>query len=220
MRQHRDQFVAWPGWKHLLYAVSLGLAFTAWFCTIYGTADYVTGLRSQRLRVHWDVELALPFVPAMLIPYMSIYPLFWLGPFVLRARQELRALVACMGLVTFCGGIAFLLFPAELAFAPTSVPQFWMPLFSVADGLNLRYNLAPSLHVALAVCCADAYARSARPGMKLLLWAWAAAIAASTVLTHQHHLLDVATGVLLGAAASRGVYARWMSGCRKRLPPA
>jgi membrane-associated phospholipid phosphatase len=34
-----------------------------------------------------------------------------------------------------------------------------------------------------------------------LLWLWAAAIAASTVLTHQHHIIDAVTGWALGVIA-------------------
>ena len=41
-----------------------------------------------------------------------------------------------------------------------------------------------------------------------LLWAWAGAIALSTLLTHQHHLVDVATGWALGVLAYRVAISR------------
>lgn len=85
----------------------------------------------------------------------------------------------------------------------------WQGLFDVADGLNLRYNLAPSLHVALAVVCVAAYAaRRGLPG-KILFWSWGLTISASTLLIHQHHLLDVATGLLLAWVVYRTVYRAW-----------
>jgi len=44
--------------------------------------------------------------------------------------------------------------------------------------------------------------RASRIG-RALLWIWAAAIALSTVLTHQHHVVDVISGWFVGLAAYR-----------------
>ncbi len=61
-----------------------------------------------------------------------------------------------------------------------------------------------------------AYGTRAGPAEKALLGAWAAAIALSTLLTHQHHLLDVATGLALAILAKRFIYDYW----RNRPPTA
>jgi membrane-associated phospholipid phosphatase len=53
------------------------------------------------------------------------------------------------------------------------------------------------------------YARRAGLPGKMLLWLWAGVIAASTLLLHQHYLLDVLTGAALGWAGARAVYDRW-----------
>ncbi len=79
----------------------------------------------------------------------------------------------------------------------------WAPWFHVADRMNLDYNLLPSLHVAFSVCCAAIDAHQAARAVTALLWSWAAAIALSTLLTHQHQLIDVATGGALGLLAER-----------------
>jgi membrane-associated phospholipid phosphatase len=75
--------------------------------------------------------------------------------------------------------------------------------------LALAHNLVPSLHVALSVVCVAVYARRAGLPGKMLLWLWAGVIAASTLLLHQHYLLDVLTGAALGWAGVRAVYDRW-----------
>ena len=205
----QETFIAWPGWKHLAESVTLAIVFAAWFGAIYATTDYVTTLRTARIRVYLDAELAIPFVPATVVLYMSIYPLFWLGPFVLRTRRELRALVKSMGLVTFIGGIGFLLIPAEVAFAsPATVPAPWAGLYALADELNLQHNLVPSLHVALAILCVDVFACRGGIIVQLLLWSLGMAIALSTVLTHQHHMLDVVAGGSLAMIVARVVYPR------------
>jgi membrane-associated phospholipid phosphatase len=195
--------VAWPGWPHIREALWLGALFGIWLELVYGLTDHLTALRTFRVRVHFDAELAIPFVPAMTAFYISIFPLLWLAPFTLRKRDELRALIGSLSRITLFAGIGFLLLPAQLAYAPEDVPSRWAWLYGLADTLNLHHNVAPSLHVALAVACIDAYTRRASRTARLVLWAWGAAIVLSTLLIHQHHLLDVVSGFLLALAVSR-----------------
>jgi membrane-associated phospholipid phosphatase len=202
--------LGWPGWGHLRHAVLLGLANALWFALVYGGADAVAARHRLRVPVHLPAELRIPLVPAMTAAYMSLYALFALAPFVLRPRRELRAFVLTLAVVIAVAGIGFLLLPAELAFPPPVEEDLgrWSGLFHLADDLNLTYNLVPSLHVAFAVACAGAFSRQASRRASAGLWCWAALIAAATVLTHQHHLLDVVTGWLLAVAGVRGVYDR------------
>ena len=200
-----DSFLAWPGWAHLRYAGLLSLANAIWFVIVYSGADLLTARRGFRLPVHFTAELRIPFVPAMTVFYMSLYLLFLMAPFILRTRREFRAAVLAMASAIFVSGIAFLLFPAELAFAPPAEGDLgiWAGLYHVADRLNLTYNLLPSLHVAFAVVCVAFFSPHAPRPVKALLWLWAALIAASTVLIHQHHVLDVVAGWLLALVIVR-----------------
>ena len=146
----------------------------------------------------------------MTVFYMSLYLLFFLAPFVIRTRREFRALVATMAVVILVSGLGFLLIPAELAFPPPPERDLgpWAALYHFADRLNLTYNLVPSLHVVFAVVCVAVFAPRAPRGIKILLWSWAALIAGSTVLIHQHHVLDVVTGWLLALVCVRIVFRR------------
>jgi membrane-associated phospholipid phosphatase len=203
-------FLAWPGWKHLCYAALLSMANGLWFALVYGGMDALTARRSLRVPVHFPAELRIPLVPAMTVFYMSLYLLFLMAPFVLRTRREFRAAVWTLAVVIACGGLGFLAFPAQLAFAPPREAELgaWAGLFHLADRLNLTYNLLPSLHVAMGVVCVAAFSpRASRIG-KVALWSWAALIAASTVLTHQHHVLDVVTGWLLAVVCVKLVFDR------------
>jgi membrane-associated phospholipid phosphatase len=205
-----EPFLAWPGWAHLRYTGLLSLASTLWFAFVYAGADFLTARRGLRVPIHLPVELRIPLVPAMTVFYISIYLLFFIAPFVLRTRREIRALVCALAVAIACGGITFLALPAELAFTPPREDALgiWAGLFHLADRLNLTYNLVPSLHVALAVVCVAAFSPRAPGAVRAALWSWAALIAASTVLTHQHHVLDVATGWLLALICERAVFQR------------
>jgi len=200
------RFLGWPGRAHLLEAWGLSLLNGVWFLVVYGGCDRLTARRTLRVPVHVPAELTIPLVPWTIVLYMSIYLLFLLGPFVLRERAEFRALIGTLASIILVAGICFLLFPASLAFPSPADGELgiWASLFHLADRANLDYNLAPSLHVALSVACVAAFARHAHGIGKGLLWAWAASIAVSTVLTHQHHLLDVASGWLLAILAPHG----------------
>jgi len=205
----RRPFFAWPGWNHLIFAWLLTLVVTLWFGVVFKGADWITAHRELRVRVHLTAELSIPLVPWFTLFYMSIYALFLAAPFVLRSRFEVLNLAMSQALATAIAGIFFLLIPASLAYqTPTdSELGIWRGIFNFADRLNLNYNLVPSLHVALGIICIEWFALHASSSGKAWLRAWGAMIAASTILTHQHHLVDALTGYLLAFAVVKCV--RW-----------
>jgi len=112
-----------------------------------------------------------------------------------------------LAVVTGVAGIGFLLIPGELAYAPDDAGM-WAPLYAMNRHVVLTYNLLPSLHVAMSTFTLTACStRAGAPG-KCVLLGWATAIAAATLLTHQHHVADVIAGLLLAWAAFRFVYLR------------
>ncbi len=204
----KERFFACPGWPQLRFAWLLSALNTAWFWFVYGGCSWITAHRTLRVRVNFPFELSIPLVPGTVLIYMSIYLLFFAGPFIIRDRREFTTLIFALTLATFCGGIGFLLVPSQPAYAPPTELGIWTAPFHFAQWLSLSYNMVPSLHVALSVCCISAYSRHASPLGRRLLWTWAAAIALSTLLTHQHHVIDVITGWAVGVGASRFVRRR------------
>jgi hypothetical protein len=180
-----------------------------WWSFVYIGGDWLTARRTQRVRIHLDAELSIPFVPAFVLAYLSLDVVFVPAAFILRSRRELNALTLSMAVMTGVAGIGFLLFPAEAAF-PEDDPGAWSGLFAVARGMALRHNMVPSLHVAMGCVCLAAYATRCGPAGKCLLAAWGAAIAIGTLFTHQHHVIDVVTGLALAAAGKRFIYDRWL----------
>jgi membrane-associated phospholipid phosphatase len=181
----------------MLRFVFLGAALNAWFLLVYGGADWVTGRHSYRVPIAMDWESRIPYLPASVVAYMSIYGLFLLAPFALRETRQLNQLAAAIFVMIAIAGVFFLAVPGELTFPPQE-PKSWKTWIWVADTLNLHYNCVPSLHVGLSVACVAAFTRYTGGMFSFFLWLWAAAVAASTMLLHQHHLIDVLTGWWLG----------------------
>ncbi len=183
--------------------------FALLFAALYGGASLLTGLDPRRLDVALPFEREVPFVPAAAAVYLSGTVLLALAPFVLRRGRDLWALFCALAAETVLGAAVFLALPVRGAFPERLVEEGGVTaaLFGLADALNLERNELPSLHVALALTAALAYGRALGGSRgwlsRALLVAWAGAVAASAVLIHEHHLLDVAAGLALGAAGWR-----------------
>ena len=63
--------------------------------------------------------------------------------------------------------------------------------------MEYPHNLFPSLHIVLCLIVAETYARHTRGVVRLLFSAWFVLIGVSTLLTWQHHLIDLLGGIVL-----------------------
>jgi membrane-associated phospholipid phosphatase len=185
MRSHRFQIGL-----TLLYAVMFG--------AIYGGTNWLSARRDPPTAPHFAFETAIPFVPAMAWFYLSVPLMLCAGPLIMRTKRELLPFFFTLTAQLVVAGLAHLIFPFSPAWPPSAVEGLGTQAFQVADALNLDYNMVPSLHVSFATTVALVFGRRAGPIGRLLLWTWFLAAAASTLLLHQHHLLDVATGAALG----------------------
>jgi membrane-associated phospholipid phosphatase len=201
-------FFHWPGLRQLGYALLLSAAEMALFILCYGGADWFAGRHQWRVAVHCPLDLAMPLWPPAIFFYVSLNPLLWMAPFVLRTTRELKAMAASLAVATVVAAFVFVALPAKEVFSTAEPYQLgiWAPWFDTARAMALRNNYLPSLHVAFTTICAAAYADHASPLGRILLWSWAGAIMASTLLTHQHYLADVATGFVLGLLAIHWIY--------------
>jgi membrane-associated phospholipid phosphatase len=182
------------------------LAFALLFGVCYSFTSWWTAMHSASLPA-WALpfERHLPFVPSLSLVYLTITPALLLAPLLLP-RERIAPLAIALSVETLVACTCFLLFPQTTAFPPRVVTGWARIPFALADALNLDYNTFPSLHVAFACSAAWAYATTRT---RALLWtAWSVAVAASTLLMHEHHLADIAGGAALAVAAVSLVYAR------------
>jgi hypothetical protein len=179
-----------------LYAYWGGLAGIVFFA-VYPTLNWFTSTRAHRLHLYVAPELAIPLVPQFIWPYLSMYPLL-LAPLFLLPASRMPALGRQLIAGTIAAGLIFLVLPADLGFIRV-VPSdpMYAKIFAGLFGLDRPHNLVPSLHVvwscAIILACTDV----ARPITRGLLYAWLAIVIVSTVLVHQHHVMDAVAALAL-----------------------
>jgi membrane-associated phospholipid phosphatase/phytoene/squalene synthetase len=201
-------FFAWPGAGNLKATLPLCGLFLAIFASVYAGASHLASLRGELPRLYFGFELELPFLPILSLLYLTGPLVLAAAPFVLRTWRDITPFFLTLTAETLVAGLFFLLFPVEQAFPPRIASGLWGEVFRFADVLNLDYNQIPSLHVTFAVTAALVFgARCGRLG-RTLFGLWAVAVSASTLLLHEHHLLDVAAGTVLAFAAMGTVQRR------------
>ena len=168
------------------------------FILVYGGCNALASQRADLAGYFFPWELRIPFVPSLIVPYLSI-DLFFVASFLLCAEKvELLTHARRIALAILIAGMAFLVFPLTAGYPRPDVSGWAGRLFELLWSFDKPHNLVPSLHVALASLLWPVYARHTKGFHRWLVHGWFALIIASPLLTWQHHLLDVATGAMLG----------------------
>lgn len=178
------------------HALRRALILFVLFVAIYGSTNWITSLRNDRLRLWFEWELAIPPIPWMAWPYLSLVAAFFMPMFTL-GKAEIDALCRRLATATMVSGVCFLLVPAELGFAR----QAWVAereiTFRLIHTLDLPHNLMPSLRVSWSLILLITLLATCTPAVRRLFELWLVLVLASVVLTHQHHVLDVLGGILV-----------------------
>jgi PAP2 superfamily. len=178
--------------------------FTVWgtlvgvvFFSVYPTANWLAELRGNSYSMFFSWELRFPFVQEFIWFYLSLYLLFVLPPFFLTS-DEMKRLAKKLITATCLAGLVFLVLPAQLGF-PRIVPSDspYHEIFLAMFAIDKPFNLVPSLHVAYSTAIILAIAERLGKIGSIVFFGWLALVSASTILIHQHHLLDVLAGLAL-----------------------
>jgi protein-tyrosine phosphatase len=178
-------------------AASVGLSLL--FLILYPLCNWLAAQRPYVPTLFFAWERAIPFVPLMIAPYMSLDLLFVAAPFLCRNNRELAALSKRIVIALLVAGVCFLLFPLRFAFERPPLSGWLGEFFAWFCGLDRPFNLLPSLHIAFCTILGDFYGRRTRGVLRHGLVLWFILIAFSAVLTFQHHIMDVVGGFALGA---------------------
>ena len=181
-----------------LASASTAAGLSLLFMGVYGGCNWITAQRHDVGTWFYAWERFIPFVPLFIVPYMSIDLLFVAAPFVCWSREELRTFARRVVFVILVAGACFLLFPLKLGIARPQTTGWLGALFGFLHGFDQPYNLFPSLHIALRTILAETYARHSRGWLRAASNIWFSLIGFSTLLTYQHHFVDVVGGFVLG----------------------
>lgn len=203
-----EPLLAWPGMASLRFSLPLSYLFSKIFFSVYGGASLLAGLRGARPDFHFSWELKLPFVPSLAIVYLSVPLLLLLTPFILRTWKSFTPFFLTLTAETLIGGVFFLLIPLVQAYPERVASGFGGAIFHLADRLNLDYNEFPSLHVAFALTAAVVFGRRCGWLGRVLFSLWVIGVGVSALFMHEHHVLDVAGGAVLGLVSVATVFPR------------
>jgi membrane-associated phospholipid phosphatase len=168
------------------------------FFTVYPLCNWLSARRNSTLELYIATELNVPFVPEFVWVYLSLYVLFLIPPFTLDSVRLQILGTQLVAATVFCG-LIFILLPAKLGFERI-VPDtpFYSELFTNLFSIDLPHNMVPSLHVVFSALILLAASDGPRPRpAKVFFIGWLVLICVSTILVHQHHLLDVVTGLFV-----------------------
>ena len=171
------------------------------FQLLYGACNLAAARAgvTRAIATPWDD--AVPFMPWMLVPYMSSVPTLVLAFLLAPDRQSLRALSERGLLATALATLVFALWPLRMTTVdPLPTTPLLAALARLLGAVDQPFNQWPSLHVAYCVVAWPALRDASRsPALRAAIAAWLALVVASTVLAHRHFLPDVAGGLALGA---------------------
>ncbi len=115
--------------------------------------------------------------------------LLFIVPILFLDQTRLIPLGKRLIIATVITGVIFLLFPSQLGFERV-VPELpvFRSIFNVIFSIDLPYNIAPSLHVIFS---------SSILRTKIVWQVWLIVICVSTVLVHQHYIVDIVSALLI-----------------------
>jgi membrane-associated phospholipid phosphatase len=166
------------------------------------------------LSVQSPLDLALPFLPWMMVFYISFYAyfpiMFWLGAAEHRRHQGERLTLRLIQ-ASWVAFVIFLVVPVEVDLRHQVVhsDDSFGSLFAALHALDTPYNAWPSLHVLqslLVVLTVQAWLANdgaLRPLLRALLWSAWTLLALSTMLVKQHYIFDAVTGLVIGVVLWR-----------------
>lgn len=170
------------------------------FFVVYGWCNVVSAGRPHVGSFFYAWERQIPFVPWMIVPYLSIDLFFALSFFLCRDRAQLGVHAARITLAIVLSAAFFLLFPLRYGWPRPAVGGFLGMLFAPLNAMDLPYNLCPSLHISLRTILWRVYGRRLH-GHRAWRWAcagWFLLIGLSTLLVYQHHVIDLLGGYAVG----------------------
>lgn len=176
--------------------------FYLFFFPVYFGAGHIAAVSHDTFRLYWSWEQDIPLVPWMIWPYLSLFSLFLL-PLIHLNPGQISALSRQSTTTLVLAGIIFLALPTQSGYPPGIVEGLHQPIFGLIARVDTPHNLVPSLHVAFSALILLGCAQRTSPGMAWAYRLWLLPLCLSTLLVHQHHLVDVLSGLAIATLMRR-----------------
>ena len=177
-------------------------------CTgIYLGTNEIAAQRTSFYQWYFEFERDIPMVPCMIHVYNSFHVLLLLNFLIIKNPLKIRAIAISLIASSAIAALFFLIFPAELGFSRTENMmgyEFW---YDALHWLDHPHNLVPSLHITFSALSTYVISTEINSRvLKSLFLVWFLLICSSIVLVHQHHLIDIFTGLLLAVIVKFSLY--------------
>jgi len=195
MNEHLKAMAIWGGLCVLLCGV------------LYLSSNCIAETFLSHHRLYLECEKDIPQVPGMIIFYESYFLLVLLSFIRAKSPKSIRALSITMMVSAVSACTIFLLFPGELGFSRTMNIEGFESIFEALHRMDKPHNLYPSLHITFSSISAFTLIKQTKQKrFQALLLLWVMMISLSVILTHQHHLFDIATGFVLAWITLKFIY--------------
>ncbi|HEY7119616.1 MAG TPA: phosphatase PAP2 family protein [Tepidisphaeraceae bacterium] len=154
------------------------------------------------------VDRVVPFEPAWVGAYLSVYLMVPLAPLFATTRGQLWRYTLGMAVMFVGAGVFF--FCCPVAYPRPPRPAGAPGLYLLITSIDKPLNAMPSLHAGMAAytllyarrILADLPPRQLR-ALLAFGWVWTAVIFYATLATKQHYLLDLPAGMVLAWVGDR-----------------
>jgi hypothetical protein len=156
-------------------------------------------------------DRVIPFSDQAVWPYLSIYLLMPVGPFLMANRRQIFRYAAGIVIISFLADTFFLFWPTV---CPRPGVAGTNTIYRALVLLDNPFHAFPSLHAGFAVysaCCAELVLRELGVHwcLRAGVWLWALLILLATMATKQHVLADIAAGSALAFRACHCAFNSW-----------
>jgi membrane-associated phospholipid phosphatase len=165
-----------------------------WYSYEYQTQNFL----------YWSWELKVPLVEWFILFYFSAY-LSFIPVFVLLDFDDHLRVAKALILSSVIGGGIFLAYPTACAYDRhiNQIESFKF-LFKFLWKQDNPVTLMPSFHVAMsALFLLPVIDKLKSNASKIFYIVWLGLICLSIIFVHQHHLIDIPTGLILSLVSLR-----------------
>lgn len=168
------------------------------FIFFYKTAGIYTSNLESVPSFYLPWEKNIPFIPWLVIPYMSSGVFFVIIFLLCKTKESLYRLVKQINSITIISSIAFFIFPLKFAFEKPEIKNCFLSIFfQFFERMDNSFNQCPSLHISYAVLFAVVFQKEIKNKVKYIFHIWFLLMGLSTLFIYQHHIIDIISALLL-----------------------